>query len=190
MSRIEYEHLTRPKEGETMPVADGITWLRMPLPFSLNHINLWLLRDHDGWVIVDTGIDTSTSRDVWHDTFVGAMNKEPATHVIATHLHPDHAGCAGWLVRQFGVDLWMTREEYMLCRVLVNDTGHEAPDEGVQFYKAAGFTDEQLATYKKSFGMFGRVVGPLPQAYKRMQDRERLSFAGQEWEPGRVPSRK
>ena len=182
MSRIEYEHLTRPKEGETMPVADGITWLRMPLPFSLNHINLWLLRDDNGWVIVDTGIDTPTSRDVWQDTFDGAMNNEPATHVIATHLHPDHAGCAGWLVKQFGVDLWMTREEYMLCRVLVNDTGHEAPAEGIQFYKAAGFTDEQLATYRESFGMFGRVVGPLPQAYIRMQDRELLSFAGQEWE--------
>jgi glyoxylase-like metal-dependent hydrolase (beta-lactamase superfamily II) len=182
MSRIQYEHLTRPKEGETMPVADGITWLRMPLPFSLNHINLWLLRDDNGWVIVDTGIDTPTSRDVWQHTFDGAMNNEPATHVIATHLHPDHAGCAGWLVKQFGVDLWMTREEYMLCRVLVNDTGHEAPPEGIQFYKAAGFTDEQLATYRESFGMFGRVVGPLPQAYIRMQDRELLSFAGQEWE--------
>lgn len=182
MDRIQYEHVSRPGEGETMAMADDITWLRMPLPFSLNHINLWLLRDDGGWVIVDTGIDTPTSRDVWQTTFDGAMGGDPATHVIATHLHPDHVGCAGWLVREFDVDLWMTREEYMLCRVLVNDTGRDAPAEGVRFYKAAGYTDKQLKSYQESFGMFGRVVGSPPEAYKRMQDEERLSFAGHEWE--------
>lgn len=182
MNRIEYEHGSRPKTGETMAMADDITWLRMPLPFSLNHINLWLLRDDHGWVIVDTGIDTRASRDVWETTFATAMGNDPATHVIATHLHPDHVGCAGWLVRKFGIDLWMTREEYMLCRVLVNDTGQEVPEEAVRFYRAAGYSDEQLETYRQNFGMFGRVVGELPQAYKRMQDGDRLSFAGHEWE--------
>jgi len=182
MNRIEYEHGSRPKTGETMAMADDITWLRMPLPFSLNHINLWLLRDDNGWVIVDTGIDSRTSRDVWETTFATAMGNDPATHVIATHLHPDHVGCAGWLVRKFGIDLWMTREEYMLCRVLVNDTGGDVPEEAVRFYRAAGFSAEQLENYKQNFGMFGRVVGEMPQAYKRMQDRDRLSFAGHEWE--------
>ena len=182
MDRIQYEHLSRPSRGETMAMADDITWLRMPLPFSLSHINLWLLRDDGGWVIVDTGIDTPTSREVWQTTFDGAMGGEPATHVIATHLHPDHVGCAGWLVHEFDVDLWMTREEYLLCRILVNDTGCDVPVEAVRFYRAAGYTDDQLESYQKSFGMFGRVVGPPPQAYKRMQDGERLSFAGHEWE--------
>ena len=128
MEKIVYEHVSRPGPGETMAMADDITWLRMPLPFSLNHINLWLLRDESGWVIVDTGVDTNKSREVWHDVFSGPMAGDPATHVIATHLHPDHVGCADWLVHQFDVDLWMTREEYMLCRVLVNDTGREAPE--------------------------------------------------------------
>lgn len=182
MDRIQYEHKSRPGPGQTKAMADDVTWLRMPLPFSLNHINLWLLRDDNGWVIVDTGIDTSTSRDVWRTTFADAMRGDPATHVIATHLHPDHVGCAGWLVHEFDVDLWMTREEYMLCRLLVGDTGRDAPEEGVRFYKAAGFSDEQLQLYQDNFGMFGRVVGQLPEAYKRMQDGDLLSFAGHDWE--------
>jgi glyoxylase-like metal-dependent hydrolase (beta-lactamase superfamily II) len=182
MERIEYEHIARPGRSETMRIDDGISWLRMPLPFSLNHINLWLLRDERGWVIVDTGVNTQTSRAIWTETFKGPMKGDPATHVIATHLHPDHVGCADWLVNHFDVDLWMTREEYMLCRVLINDTGKDAPDEGVRFYKAAGFTEEQLDAYKTNFGMFGTFVRSMPQAYKRMQDGDRLSFAGYEWE--------
>jgi len=182
MDRIQYEQISRPAQGETVAMTDGITWLRMPLPFSLNHINLWLLRDADGWVIVDTGVDTRTSREVWKTTFEDAMRGDPATHVIATHLHPDHVGCAGWLVEHFDVDLWMTREEYLLCRILVGDTGHEAPEEAIRFYKAAGFDDAQLQLYKDNFGMFGRVVGQLPQAYRRLQDRDVCSFAGHDWE--------
>jgi len=182
MNQIQYEFESRPDQGETMDIADGVVWLRMPLPFSLKHINLWLLRDEAGWVIVDTGVDTRTSRGVWQQTFAGAMRDDPASHVVATHLHPDHVGCAGWLVDHFDVDLWMTRDEYMLCRILVADTGRIAPEEGIRFYASAGFTDEQLAVYKSRFGMFGKFVHALPEAYKRMSDGDVLRFAGADWD--------
>ena len=182
VNEIRYEFDTRPDEGETMALVEGIVWLRMPLPFSLKHINLWLLRDDAGWVIVDTGVDTRTSRGVWQQTFAGAMRNDPASHVVATHLHPDHIGCAGWLVHHFDVDLWMTRDEYMLCRILAADTGRSAPEEGVRFYASAGFTAEQLEAYKSRFGMFGKFVHALPEAYKRMSDGDVLEFAGAHWE--------
>lgn len=182
MHKIRYEFDSRPAEGDTMIVADGILWLRMPLPFSLNHINLWLIRDSASWVIVDTGVDTNKSRGVWQETFTGAMRGDPASHIVATHLHPDHAGCAGWLVQHFDVDLWMTRDEYMLCRILAADTGRSAPEEGTRFYAAAGFSAEQLETYKNAFGMFGRFVHPLPEAYKRMSDGDTIAFGDSHWE--------
>ncbi|MGB5627382.1 MAG: MBL fold metallo-hydrolase [Woeseiaceae bacterium] len=182
MTEIQYEFDTRPDEGDSMHVADDIVWLRMPLPFSLKHINLWLLRDETGWVIVDTGVDTKTSRGVWQATFSGAMRGDPASHVVATHLHPDHVGCAGWLVDHFDVDLWMTRDEYMLCRILAADTGRDAPEEGIRFYVSAGFSAEQVDSYKSRFGMFGRFVHPLPEAYKRMSDGDELDFGGARWE--------
>ena len=182
MKCIQYELEARPDDGGTLTVADGLLWLRMPLPFALSHINLWLLRDEGGWVIVDTGVDTKTSRALWRNVFAGSMGGQPATHVIATHLHPDHVGCAEWLVKEFDVDLWMTREAYLLCRMLIGDTGKEAPSEGVRFYRAAGFDDEQIALYKENFGMFGRFVPGMPQSYRRKQDGERLLFAGYEWE--------
>ena len=182
MDPIHYELEARPGNGETLTVAEGITWLRMPLPFQLNHINLWLLRDGSGWVVVDTGLGTSTTRDTWRKVFADGMRNDPATHILVTHLHPDHAGCASWLVDEFDVDLWMTREEYLLCRALIADTGKEAPPDGIRFYRAAGFDDEQLAIYRDNFGMFGKVVPGMPQSFRRLHDGDLLDLAGREWE--------
>ena len=164
-----------------MPVADGIHWLRMPLPFDLDHINLWLLEDDGGWAIVDTGINSSTSRDIWGSTFETTMRGLPVTHVIATHLHPDHIGCAGWLTRQFDVDLWMTREEYMLGRLLVADTGKPAPEEAIRFYGAAGFSEDALHEYRERFGFFGRLVSELPESYVRIHENDRLALGEHTW---------
>ena len=182
MNAIRYEFDAKPANGETMQVAEGLLWLRMPLPFSLEHINLWLLEDGDGWVIVDTGLGTNTTRSIWKQIFDDPMAGKPVTHVVVTHLHPDHAGCAGWLAREFDVDLWMSREEYLLCRILVQDTGREAPPEGVRFYQAAGFPPEALERYRENFGMFGKVVTRLPESYKRLKDGERHRFGDHEWE--------
>lgn len=181
-STISYEFDDKPEIGQTMPVADGILWLRMPLPFMLGHINLWLLEDADGWAVVDTGICNGDSKDVWRQTIANVMGDKPVNHVVVTHLHPDHVGCAGWLTDEFNVDLWMTRDEYLLCRVLVADTGRAAPDEGVNFYHGAGFPPESMHRYKEMFGFFGKYVAPLPEAYKRLKNGEELRFAGQSWE--------
>jgi glyoxylase-like metal-dependent hydrolase (beta-lactamase superfamily II) len=102
--------------------------------------------------------------------------------VLVTHLHPDHVGCAGWLARKFDVELWMTRDEYLLCRVLVADTGKPAPPEGIRFYRSAGFETASLDRYTKHFGAFGRVVSPLPEAYRRLRDGITLQIGGHSWE--------
>ena len=176
-----YEFDSKPQTGMTMRVAEGIHWLRMPLPFDLDHINLWLLEDDGGLAIVDTGICTETSKDIWRRTFSDTMADRPLTHVIATHLHPDHLGCAGWLARQFDVDLWMTREEYMLARLLVADTGKPAPEEAIRFYAAAGFSGEELQHYRDRFGFFGRLVSRLPESYVRIHENDRLALGAHSW---------
>ncbi len=179
---ISYEFSGRPDSGEVMQVVPGVKWLRMPLPFALGHINLWLLEDGDGWVIVDTGVCTEESQAVWDRTFTGGMEGRPVTRLIVTHLHPDHAGCAGWLADKLDVELLMSREEYLLCRILDSDTGRSAPDAGIRFYKAAGYSQEALNSYQERFGMFGKYVSRLPESYRRLQDGDVLGIGANEWE--------
>ena len=175
---IQYEFDVRPQHGDVTSVADGVDWLRMPLPFALSHINLWTLRDGDGIAIVDTGINSSKSQDIWRTTIAD----RPVTRVFVTHLHPDHVGCAGWLCANNNVELWMSREEYLLCRILVADTGRAAPAAGVQFYQSAGFSGDALARYQELFGMFGKFVAPMPESYQRLTDRMRVEIDDSVWE--------
>jgi glyoxylase-like metal-dependent hydrolase (beta-lactamase superfamily II) len=179
---IEYEFDTRPAHGDVNTIVEGIRWLRMPLPMALEHINLWLIDDQDGCAIVDTGVCIESNRDIWEQTFAGPMAGQPVTRVIVTHLHPDHSGCAGWLAKNHDVELWMTREEYLMCRLLIADTGRDAPVAGTRFYRAAGFSDEALTRYQQNFGMFGKYVAPLPESYRRIVDGEQLAIGGSDWE--------
>ena len=106
----------------------------------------------------------------------------PVTRVFVTHMHPDHVGMAGWITRRFGCRLWITRGEYLTCRVLVADTGREAPPEGTEFYRRAGWSEDQLETYRTRFGSFGKTVYALPDSYRRLHDGEIIQIGRYRWE--------
>ncbi len=171
----------KPEPGAFSNVADGIFWLRMPLPFALNHINLWLLDDGDGWTIVDTGISSDLSREHWQTVFDSHLQGKPVSRVICTHMHPDHVGLAGWLTRKWDVALWMSRTEYLMCRNLVADTGRVAPPEAIRFYRAAGYPELALDAYKQRFGQFGSSVSHMPDSYHRLSDGDELTIGSNSW---------
>ncbi len=174
---------TVPAVGTTLEIAPGLHWVRMPLPFSLKWINLWLCDDGDGWTIVDTGMPLEDTKAAWREIFADRLGGRAVTRIIVTHMHPDHVGNAGWLARKFpGARLWMSRLEYISCRMLVADTGREAPAEGIDFYQRAGWDEAAIANYRARFGGFGRGVSTLPDAYHRLGDGDRFKMAGQSWQ--------
>ena len=170
-----------PDTGTAREIRPGVLWIRMPLPFALNHINLYALADGDGWTIVDTGVRTEATAAAWQQLLGGALGGRPVRRVIVTHMHPDHVGMAGWLTRKFDCRLWMTRLEYLTCRVLVADTGSEAPEDGVEFYRRAGWDDGALEQYRARFGGFGKGVYRLPDSYHRIVDGETIRIGEHDW---------
>jgi len=178
---LDYPFETVPETGKAIAVADGVLWIRMPMPGSLNHINLWALEDGEGWTIVDTGLRTPETTAAWQELLAGALGGKPITRIIVTHMHPDHVGMAGWLTRRFDCRLWMSKLEYLTCRVLVADTGREAPDDGVVFYRRAGWDDEAIENYRTRFGGFGKAVYTLPDSYRRIRDGETIRIGEHGW---------
>jgi glyoxylase-like metal-dependent hydrolase (beta-lactamase superfamily II) len=167
-------------DGSGIEVAPGVFWLRMPLPSPLSWINVWALRDEGGWTIVDTGLWSAETIKAWALAFSKILEDGPVKRVIATHMHPDHCGLAGWFTERFGVRLWMSRLEYLTCRVVSSETG-EAPAEGVAFFRAAGWDEESLHHYRNRFGSFGKQIYPLPVTYRRVVNEERISVGEFEW---------
>lgn len=170
-----------PAAGEAREIAPGVHWVRMPLPFALQWINLWLIEDGEGWTVIDTGVALEQSREYWRLVFERTLGGKPVTRVICTHMHPDHMGLAGWICRKFGATLWMSRLEYVVGRMLVADTGREAPDEGVRFYRAAGWDEDAIDSYRIRFGGFGKAVSKVPDAYRRIADGETILIGGRPW---------
>ncbi len=172
-----------PPLGTGREVVPGILWLHMPLPFTLNHINLWALEDGEGWAIVDTGTKTPDVLAAWTQLLApgGLLRGRPVTRVIATHLHPDHMGMAGWLTRKFDARLWITRTEYLMCRTLAADTGREAPDDAIRFYRHCGWSDAALDVYRARFGGFGRFIHALPDSFRRIVDGESFAIGAHTW---------
>ncbi len=181
--RIQYPNSEPPKIGEVREVADGVFWLRMPLPMAgLDHINLYILRDGDDFVIVDTGLGWREAKEIWERVFTRHFKGKAVSRIICTHLHPDHTGLAGWLCARFNAPLLMSRAEYLLCRTLAADTGKPAPPEGILFYQRAGLTTDEIEHYKKRFGGFGKAISPLPNAYQRLQDNDILMVGDSPWQ--------
>ena len=121
-----------PRHGELIALADGIGWTRLPVPGSLNHINIWLLEMASGVAIVDTGLDIPPCREAWEALFAGPLAGRDRDAGHLTHFHPDHLGLAGWLGERFGVRLWMTRGEWLFARMLTTDVRDAPPRRGLR----------------------------------------------------------
>ena len=145
-ARLVYPFAAGPETGGAVEVAPGVKWMRMPLGGSLAFINVWAVREAEGWAVVDTGMRGPAATSAWLRVFAEVFDGEPVTRVLATHMHPDHVGMAGWITRKFDCRLWMTRLEYLTCRVLAADTGREAPEDGMRFFQAAGWGEAGPST--------------------------------------------
>jgi glyoxylase-like metal-dependent hydrolase (beta-lactamase superfamily II) len=171
-----------PTTGEVRRVAEGVSWARIPMPGSLGHINTWLLDEGDGVAVVDTGMLLTMCSDAWKTLLAGALKDRPITRVICTHLHPDHIGLAGWLCKKAGVELWMTRGEWLTARMLTIDAREDTPKELAVMQRAAGWDEAQIAfSQAKGWGNFGRMVFPMPPSYRRLQHGDVLDLGAHQW---------
>ncbi|HEY0939774.1 MAG TPA: MBL fold metallo-hydrolase [Steroidobacter sp.] len=174
---------THAPPGESpLQVAPGVYWARFPMPGSLDHINLWLLEDGEGWTIVDTCLDVPASRQLWERLLAGFMGGQPLKRVICTHMHPDHVGLAGWLCERFGSQLLMTRQEFLMCKVMLGGLGNAVPKSTIDFYRAAGYGPRELEDLERRFGSFSSAIHSLPDRYWRLAEGDELCIGAHRWQ--------
>lgn len=171
-----------PEPGTAYQVAPGVMWVRMPMPLPLDHVNIWAVKESVGWTIVDSGLSTEATEMSWRALFAaeGALQGGPA-RVIATHMHQDHVGMAGWLARKFRCVLWMTGLEYLRSRVHEADDASSLSSDEATFYRRAGWDEEVIKEYRARYGYFGRYLSKLPRSYRRVRDGEHVRIGLHDW---------
>ena len=181
-SPLEYLFDTPPAPGQVREVVPGVHWLRMALPFALDHINLWLLEDGPGLVMVDCGLGDAATREIWEGVLGEFVRGRPIHKVIVTHLHPDHAGNAGWFTTRFRAPLWMSQGEYLMAHAWRENTAGYTDEASLEFYREHGLNDAQRdALLQARGGRYRTFVPEFPTRYHRMTDGDLISIGGHEW---------
>jgi len=179
--RMPFE--TPPEPGAMTEVAPGILWARMPLPGKLDHVNIYALADGDGWVLVDTGMNSRKGRGILTGLIDGPLAGKPIHKVLVTHHHPDHIGMAGWLRETYGTEIWTSRTAWLLARMLVLDEQENWPAETVEFYRRAGMDAEILAARlaERPFN-FADSVAPMALGFHRVDQGDVLHIGKRRWQ--------
>lgn len=168
-------------DGSAVEVAPGVLWLRMPMPMQLDHINVYLLDDGDGWFIVDTGLHTADCKARWEAVAASRLAGRPLKGLICTHFHYDHAGLASWLMERFGIPLWMTYGEYFTMRALGERLPDPPPEGLVDFHRRAGMPAERIARMLAGLRR-DPFMPPQPQSFRRLRAGDRMRIGGRTWQ--------
>lgn len=182
----------QPEPGQTRMVADGVRWIRMPLPFALDHINLWLLRDEidgrQGWTIVDCCVARDEVKALWEQVFESELEGLPVLRIIVTHMHPDHVGLAHWLCERWNAPLWMTATDFMTARLwsrpAMNGLNAGGPNgrSAVEHFIRHGLADpEAQEKIRQRSSYYPSLVPDVPARYHRIMDGDRITIGGREW---------
>ena len=180
--QLDYPFERPPESGETLLVAPGIHWLRMPLPFALDHINLWLLEEDGGWTLVDTGIGLPEMRETWRGLFGSVLEGRPIRRIVVTHYHPDHIGQAAWLARHFDAPVYVTAGEIGAARAIHALDNAEAGRRIAELYRRHGLEPARAKTLERRGNSYRRLVLDLPDRVEIIADGDNLTLGGRRWE--------
>src|SRR5688572_19154345 len=177
MSLLQYPFASLPAPGTTTEVAPGVRWLSMPLPFQLDHINLWLVGED---TIVDTGIGDDKTRALWETILDG----KKIGKIVLTHYHPDHAGNAAWLCGRFGAELWTTQGEYLTAHAVRSASAGYTADAVLDVFRRNGLDparQKEMAAMRGN-NRYAQLVPDFPHTYRRIIEGDRVRMGGHDWD--------
>jgi len=176
-----YSHAA-PEPGSLTEVAPGILWLRLALPFALNHVNIHIIDDGHGWTVIDTGVADDRTRAVWEAMLAGPLAGRPVNRLIVTHFHPDHVGLGGWLANKLGVGVTMSQTEYLQSRLSRGHSGGVDSNTHRPFYARHGLSDDEIHAVTVRGDSYQRLTVDLPVNYTRIRAGDVLDLGGRRFE--------
>lgn len=175
-----------PEPGRALLVAPGVKWVRMVLPFALDHINLWLLRDtldgREGWTVVDCCISRDEAKAQWEQVFANELEGLPVLRVVVTHMHPDHIGLAHWLCDKWNCRLWISATDYSMARIGSQTTTGFGGEAAAAYFASHGLVDpESVQKIRARAAYYPGLVPAVPAQYRRLIDGLEVTIGDHAW---------
>ena len=179
---LVYPVAAAPEIGAAVSLGSGVTWLRLPVPGGLRHINVWLLADGDGWTLIDSGMDLPATRAAWEGPLDAVLAGRPIRRIYCTHHHPDHAGLAAWLAARHGAPVYLGDAEERLLRVLL-DTGDNPVTQAARLaaYERDGLAaSDEIRPFLEVRG-YRSVMSGIPTEVRRFGPGDEFVADGVRW---------
>lgn len=170
-----------PSGASTVEIYPGILWFRLPLPFRLNHVNVYAFEDEDGWTILDTGVSNDETRAVWEQILAGPLAHRPIARVIISHFHLDHVGLAGWFSKRSSPVLLMAETEYFLARLFQSAEWRDGVAGRVSFLRHHGVDETAAVQLMQHRLVFRKLRTLMPESFQRLRNGDHIRLARREW---------
>ena len=179
---LQFPHADYPAPGTAIEVADGIFWISTPVPFvGLKQVNIWLLRDGDGFTMIDCGYGRPDVRDQLVATWDRVLQGRPLTRLVVTHFHPDHAGNSGWICEKWDLRPRMSHGEWLTANLAVLNRNTDNLSSRATFYLRHGLDDERAKRFIQGAVPYRDGV-TLPPDHKRLRGGDVLTIGADRWQ--------
>jgi glyoxylase-like metal-dependent hydrolase (beta-lactamase superfamily II) len=170
-----------PAYGELTDVLPGLFWVRLPVPLTLNHINCWLLDDGPGWTLVDCGMNTDEIFEIWDRLWRGLLRSRPLQNLTLTHAHIDHAGFAGYLMKESRCVARLPLAEWLNAWLMWHEREEEIGEQFVSFMKRNGASDDDAAAIAGAQRKQKYLGLRPPREFTRIRDGDAVTMGQREW---------
>ena len=181
MNTTVSKYITPPDFGELITVADGVLWTRFKIPAQLDHINIYLIEDNEGWFVIDTGPESDENRELWKTLLQNLPGKAKITGILVTHSHPDHIGLAGWLQDYCAVPLYISEKEMLQAENEQNHRSAKDYDDLNRFYQQMDASLDDMEGVKEGWSFLDLLYGPLPTEVIIVKSGDTIQIGGQSW---------
>ena len=181
MSIQKNNYIKPPEFGELIMIADGVLWTRFRIPAQLDHINIYLIKDNDGWFVIDTGPESDDNRELWKTLLQNLPDKAKITGILVTHSHPDHIGLAGWLQTYCAVPLYISEKEMLQAKNEQNHRNAKDYDDLKRFYQQMDASIDDMEGVKEGWSFLDLLYGPLPTDVIIVKSGDTMQIGGESW---------
>jgi glyoxylase-like metal-dependent hydrolase (beta-lactamase superfamily II) len=179
--KLRFYRSEAPEFGQPIEIVPGILWLRLALPYALDHVNLYLFEEPGGWGLFDTGLGDDRSRETWQQVLAGPLGGKPITQLVVSHHHPDHVGLAGWFEERYAMRVSMTRVEYLFTRFLAQMRSPGQNRMLEQYFGQIGLSETESQNVLGDGLSYLSRVTLMDGGYHRLVQGDGLRLGGRDW---------